>query len=132
MFVTKLAKVPRSEILNLLPQIRVVKAVKRNTESEKVKEMIVNNEEDEDKYACFTQNKEESPEENKEDEKKNESKRRRRDSIDAPEEILLIPRRKDMTEKKTKGKQTTLAQMNSPRAGRSLNAIETSFGIKKK
>ena len=26
MFVTKLAKVPRSEILNLLPQIRVVKA----------------------------------------------------------------------------------------------------------
>ena len=59
MFVTKLAKVPRSEILNLLPQIRVVKAFKRNTESEKVKEMIVNNENDEDKFACFTQNKEE-------------------------------------------------------------------------
>jgi hypothetical protein len=88
MFLTKLAKVPRSEILDLLPQIRVVIASKSSTKKDgkngNKTEVNGESEEKEDRFACFIQQKEESPEKKKEDETEKETRRKRKDSVDAP------------------------------------------------
>merc|ERR1712106_957315 len=48
MFVTKLAKVPRSEILNLLPQIRVVKAFQESVKKSKPEKNSLEGKKEED------------------------------------------------------------------------------------
>ena len=68
-------------------------------------------EEKEDRFACFIQQKDESPEKKQEDEKERETRRKRKDSVDAPEEVFLLSRKKDVPEEKPKDRKTVSTHM---------------------
>ena len=140
MFVTKLAKVPRSEILNLLPQIRVVKAfqgslkkaknIKEKNKEEQSSDANDKEEKDTDnKFACFIPKREASTE-SKEDEKNEDDKcrRKRRDSDeeDDDEDCSRYTRRKDVEEEKSNGRKHVGTQMSPHRDARSISAYEMS------
>ena len=140
MFVTKLAKVPRSEILNLLPQIRVVKAFqgslkkakKVTEENEDEQSSDVNNKEEEEsdnKFACFIPKRKESTE-SKEDEKNEDDKcrRKRRDSDEEDDDDVCsrYTRKKDVEDAKSNGRKTVGTQMSPHRDARSISAYEMS------
>ena len=134
MFLTKLAKVPRSEILDLLPQIRVVNAfkigAKKDGKNRNKNEENWESEEKDDRFACFIQQKDESPEKKKEDEKEKETRRKRKDSVDAPEEVFLLSRKKDVPEEKPKDRKTVSTHMRPHIEVKALSAYELSFGNK--
>ena len=125
MFMTKLAKVPRSEILNLLPQIRVVKAFK-----DSVKKVSKGKEEteDENEFACFITKKEEKSEEDKGSED-SDSGRNRHDSDEQTECESLFPKKKE--EDKGKGKRHASTQMSPHHEPKMRNAYDMSFGARR-
>ena len=130
MFINKLAKVPRSQILQLLPQIRVVKAFQsslKKTNGGKKDNKDKSNEDDE-KYDFFTKKKEESPEKKKEDEaEKEECRKKRRDSEDETVGVCIKYIRKK-EEVKSKERKTVGTQMSPHQEARARSAYELSFG----
>ena len=137
MFLTKLTRNKKCEILTILPQIRGVNAFKSAViDNDEDRSSGSGEEEEEDKFACFTLDKGESPEKQKEEDKASKRNKKRRDSVDAPEEICIIPGRgrKEAMENKSNEKSKTKPSQRSPRqAGRAISAREQlRLGIKKK
>jgi len=135
MFVTKLAKVPRSEILNLLPQIRVVKAFqesvkKSKTEKNSLEEKKEDIKDSDNRFACFIQTKDESPEKKGDDNKEEEECRRKRrgsdDEDDGDDVCSFYVRKKEGQEEKSKERKAVGTQMSPQREARSISAYEMS------
>jgi len=138
MFVTKLAKVPRNEILNLLPQIRVVNAFKGSVKkSKKGKDETENveqangkeDEESKNRFACFIPMKDESPEKNEEGSAKDDKCRRKRRDSDEDETDEVCPlynRKKEGDEEKLNGRKSVGTQISPYRDARSISAYEMS------
>jgi len=135
MFVTKLAKVPRSEILNLLPQIRVVKAFqesvkKSKTEKNSLEEKKEDIKDSDNRFACFIQTKDETPEKKGDDSKEEEECRRKRrgsdDEDDGDDVCSFYARKKEGQEEKSKERKAVGTQMSPQREARSISAYEMS------
>ena len=139
MFITKLAKVPRNQILQLLPQIRVVKAfqssVKKSKEEKNKKKEDQNNKskEEDDDIDYFSQKKEESPEKKNEDDKeKDECRKKRRDDDDETDDMCFkYPKKKEVHEEKLKERKAVGTQMSPCQEARARSAYEQSFGNRK-
>ena len=144
MFVTKLAKVPRSEILNLLPQIRVVKAFQESIKkkkdqtggkSEKKSEIWkeTGDKGGDNRFACFIQKKDDTPEKKNDEEKEKEECRRKRRDSDSDSDDVCSPfaKKKEVQEEKYKERKTIGTQMSPHHEQRTRSAFEISFGNRK-
>ena len=142
MFVTQLAKVPRSEILNLLPQIRVVKAfqesIKKKKEQtggniEKKSEIAKESGDNDNRFACFIQKKDDTPEKKNDEEKEKEECRRKRRDSDSDSDDVCSPfaKKKEVQEEKYKERKTIGTQMSPHHEQRTRSAYEMSFDNRK-
>eukprot|EP00092_Neocalanus_flemingeri_P004139 GFUD01004453.1.p1 GENE.GFUD01004453.1~~GFUD01004453.1.p1 ORF type:complete len:480 (-),score=121.93 GFUD01004453.1:122-1561(-) len=129
MFLTNLAKVPRSQILQLLPQIRVVKAFQSSVKNEK---KIASKEEKND-VDYFSKKKDESPEKKQEDDKENDTcgKKRHDSDSDEKEVCYKFPKKKEVYEEKVKDTKAVGTQMSPYNEAKNRAAYEQSFGQRK-
>ena len=139
MFVTKLAKVPRSEILNLLPQIKALKAFQESIKkkkdqtggkSEKKTEIVKEGDKvGDNRFACFIQKKDDTPEKKNDEEKEKEECRRKRRGSDSDSDDVCSPfaKKKEVQEER----KTIGTQMSPHHEQRTRSAYEMSFDNRK-